>query len=83
MTTLTIKINKSTKAGKAFMAMAETFFKDAEGIEIIETPDVKSTKKSKEKIPNDVTKRSMEKTMKGLDLTKTTSHKDLMEKLFS
>ena len=39
MTTLTIKINKSTKAGKAFMAMAETFFKDAEGIEIVETPD--------------------------------------------
>jgi hypothetical protein len=39
MTTLTFKINKSTKAGKAFMAMAETFFKDVEGIEIIETPD--------------------------------------------
>ena len=36
MTTFTIKINKRTKAGKAFMAMSETFFKGVEGIEIIE-----------------------------------------------
>lgn len=39
MTTLTIKINEHTKAGKAFLAMAETFFKDTNGIEIISTPD--------------------------------------------
>jgi uncharacterized protein YjiK len=32
----TIKINERTKTGKAFMAMLETFFKDVEGIEIIE-----------------------------------------------
>lgn len=38
MTTITLKINERTKAGKAFMAMAETFFKDAKGIEIIENP---------------------------------------------
>jgi hypothetical protein len=38
MTTLTIKINERTKAGKAFMAMAEVFFKDAKGIEIIDNP---------------------------------------------
>jgi len=37
MTTLTIKINESTKAGKAFMAMAETFFENADGIEIVKT----------------------------------------------
>ena len=49
MTTLTIKINKSTKAGKAFMAMAETFFKDAEGIEIVETESSKSGITAKEK----------------------------------
>ena len=36
MTTFTIKINERTKAGKAFRAMTETFFKDAKGIEIIE-----------------------------------------------
>jgi len=46
MTTITIKINERTKAGKAFMAMSETFFKNAEGIEIIET-DSKKLKKTK------------------------------------
>lgn len=36
MTTFTVKINKRTKAGKAFLVMVETFFKDAKGIEITE-----------------------------------------------
>ena len=45
MTILTIKINEQTKAGKAFIAMAESFLKDTEGIEIIET---KTTKLDKE-----------------------------------
>ena len=45
MTTLTIKINERTKAGKAFMAMSESFFKGVNGIEIIELDDKKSTKK--------------------------------------
>jgi hypothetical protein len=36
MTTLTIKINKRTKAGKAFLAMSETFLNGVEGIEIVE-----------------------------------------------
>jgi hypothetical protein len=45
MTTITIKINERTKAGKAFMAMSETFFKNVEGIEIIET-DSKKLKKT-------------------------------------
>ncbi|MGO4772379.1 DUF2683 family protein [Flavobacterium sp. W22_SRS_FK3] len=44
MTTITIKINERTKAGKAFMAMSESFFKGVEGIEIIET-DSKKLKK--------------------------------------
>lgn len=42
MTTFTIKINKRTKAGKAFMAMSETFFKGVEGIEIIENKSEKT-----------------------------------------
>ncbi|RZK11962.1 MAG: hypothetical protein EOO46_04915 [Flavobacterium sp.] len=41
MTTLTIKINERTKAGKAFMAMSESFFKGVEGIEIIESDSKK------------------------------------------
>lgn len=44
MTTITIKIDKRTKAGKAFMAMSESFFKNVEGIEIIETDSKKTTK---------------------------------------
>jgi len=47
MTTLTIKINERTKAGKAFLTMAETFFKDAKGIEIIESLDEASKPNSK------------------------------------
>jgi hypothetical protein len=35
MTTITIKINERTKAGKAFMAMTN-FFRDSKAIEIIE-----------------------------------------------
>jgi hypothetical protein len=45
MTTITLKINERTKAGKAFMAMSETFFKNVDGIEIIET-DSKKLKKT-------------------------------------
>ena len=41
MTTLTIKINERTKAGKAFMAMSEYFCKGVEGIEIIESDSKK------------------------------------------
>ena len=52
MTILTFKIDERTKAGKAFMTMMDAFFKDAEGIEIIEPSDAKSTRKSKEKIPS-------------------------------
>jgi len=46
MTTITLKINERTKAGKAFMAMSESFFKNVEGIEIIET-NSKKLKKTK------------------------------------
>ena len=49
MTTFTIKINKRTKAGKAFMAMSETFFKGVEGIEIIE--NVSEKKSEMKEIP--------------------------------
>jgi hypothetical protein len=37
MTTISIKINERTKAGKAFMAMSESFFKGVKGNKIIET----------------------------------------------
>ena len=43
MITITFKIDKRTKAGKAFIAMTEAFFQNIEGIEIIEN----NTKKIK------------------------------------
>ena len=42
----TIKINERTKKVKVFMAMFKTFFKDVDGIEIIET-DFKKFRKKK------------------------------------
>ncbi len=56
MTTLTIKINERTKAGKAFMAMSESFFKGVNGIEIIELDTKKSNKKEKTYNPEFVAK---------------------------
>ncbi|WP_099709427.1 DUF2683 family protein [Flavobacterium sp. 9] len=41
----TIKINERTKTGKAFMKMFEAFFKDLDGIEIVEMDSKKNKKK--------------------------------------
>ncbi|HEX8013647.1 MAG TPA: DUF2683 family protein [Flavobacterium sp.] len=47
MTTVTIKINERTKAGKAFMAiLSEAFVKGADGVEIVETDSKKLIKKN-------------------------------------
>lgn len=46
MTTLTIKINKRSKAGKAFMTMSNTFFRNVKGVEIIENSDSSEKEKS-------------------------------------
>jgi DNA-directed RNA polymerase beta' subunit len=47
MITLTIKIDRRTKAGKAFLAMSDSFFKGVEGIEIVETDLDKSVREDK------------------------------------
>lgn len=45
MTTVTIKINERTKAGKAFMAiLSETFSNSVDGVEIVETDSKKLIK---------------------------------------
>jgi hypothetical protein len=38
MTTITLKINERTKAGKALLSMLEFFTKESKGVEVIETP---------------------------------------------
>ena len=42
MTTLTIKINESSKKGKAFLEFAKTFFDDEKDVEIIESESEKT-----------------------------------------
>jgi len=45
MTTVTLKINERTKAGKALMAiLSETFRKSTDGVEIVETDSKKLIK---------------------------------------
>jgi hypothetical protein len=51
MTTLTLKIDKRTKAGKAFLAMSEPFLQNVEGIEVVES-GAKITKVATENLYN-------------------------------
>lgn len=82
MTTITIKINERTKAGKAFIAMAETFFKDAKGIEIIETPII-NTKLNSPLVTKNKLLRDFETACKQLQETRSrkTKRKSLDELL--
>ena len=48
MTTITLKINERTKAGKAFLEMTNVLVKDSKGIEIIATGPSKASEKSLE-----------------------------------
>lgn len=70
MKTITLQINEKSKKGKAFLEMASAFFEDSKDIQII-------------KKPNAVTQKALDDAKKSKGLTKTTSHKDLMEKLLS
>jgi len=47
MTTLTIKINESSKKGKAFLEFAKTFFDDEKDVEIIESGSKKTKASTK------------------------------------
>jgi len=77
---VTIKIDERTKAGKVLLNLIELYSEGKKGIEIVE---LVTKAKQKEKIPNARTLKTFEDTDKGLALTKTKSHEDLMEKLFS
>lgn len=70
MTTITLKINEKSKKGKAFLEMTRAFFEDSKDIQIIKTP-------------NAVTQKVIDDAKKGKGLTRTTNHKDLMQKLLS
>jgi len=48
MTTITLKINERSKAGKAFLEMTNVLVKDSKGIEIISTGSNKTIEKKSE-----------------------------------
>lgn len=48
MTTITLKINERTKAGKAFLEMTNVLVKESKGIEIISTGSNKTVEKESE-----------------------------------
>lgn len=85
MKTLTIKINERTKAGRTFMGLLEIFSKQKKGVEIIAPAKSKRTKEYpiSKNIPNAETIKVFKDTDKNIGLTKTKSHKDLLEKLYS
>ena len=65
MTTVTIKINERTKAGKAFMAiLSEAFRKGADGLEIVET-DSKKLKKDEDSYNPEFVKMVLDSAKRG------------------
>lgn len=48
MTTITLKINERSKAGKAFLEMTNVLVQDSKGIKIISTGSNKTTEKKSE-----------------------------------
>jgi hypothetical protein len=80
---VTINIKENSKQAKLFLEFA----KSLSFVEFVDTglskPATVKKSRTKDKVPNEVTLRSMAKTDKGIGLTKTSSHEDLMDKLFS
>ncbi len=77
MITLTIKENSK---------QAKLFIEYAKSLSFVKLTEIDTSKNSKKKIskePNLVTVKTFENTDNGLELTKTSSHEDLMDKLFS
>jgi len=58
MTTLTLKINERTKAGKAFLEMANVMIKESKSIEIVSNTSTRSL--AEEKYLNSLKKASLE-----------------------
>lgn len=70
MTTITLNINESSKEGKEFLESVRNVCKTSKQIELV-------------KIPNADTQSAIDEAKKGINLTKSKNHMDLMEKLLS
>ncbi len=44
MTTITLKINEKSKAGKTFLSMVRFFTEEKNGVEILKTPNLETVK---------------------------------------
>ena len=73
MTTITLKINERSKAGKTFLSLVNFFSEEKNGVEIIEP---------KEKIPNEETQKAIHDAKKG-KVYRAENLEDLMQHLNS
>jgi hypothetical protein len=82
MTTITITLNERSKAGKAFMAMAD-FFRESKVIEIVENEVElkKTTEKVSGNIPNAETVKAIEDAEKDENLISVKSKSDFYKKM--
>lgn len=84
MTTLTIKINERTKAGKTLMNLIELFSKEQKGILIIDEQKTEDQEKfpavSQEKLKPHVLK-SFEETDSGIGLSEPQSEEDFLKEI--
>jgi hypothetical protein len=85
MTTLTIKLNERSKAGKAFMVMAN-FFRDSKAIEILENPvgsdkslEVEKKYPTSKNVPNLETIKTFKKTDAEKGLTRVKNSQDFFD----
>ena len=68
--TITLKINERSSFGKTILELIEIAVREKKGVEVIHKP-------------NNETLKAIRNTEKGIGLTKTVSHEDLMQKLNS
>jgi hypothetical protein len=71
MTTLTLKINERTKAGKAFLALTQNLVKDSKSIKILSSQDVEKVDKKESTYNPEFVKMILDR-YKKLDKTKLT-----------
>ncbi|MBC7413172.1 MAG: hypothetical protein H7331_12055 [Bacteroidia bacterium] len=70
MTTITLKINERTKAGKTLLAMLNFFTTEKRGVDVCSMPNFETVK-------------AMYDAKNNIGNTKTTNHAHLMKELFS
>ena len=68
MTTITLKINEHTKAGKSLLSLVKLLVSETKGVELI-------------KMPNATTKKALKEASDKKDLNKAMNSDDLFEQL--